>query len=119
MKTDQEIADLAFELFFEVHARLGHGRHESWLSREVFLSEESWNVDRRRMWLEVARVLDERFVASSRWLDEYAFELFLKVHGRLGHKTLLSREVFDSLSPRRRAWCEIAKIFDERLNASR
>lgn len=109
--TTKELENLAFELFAEVHTHLGHAG--SWLTRDAFES----NPPRKAAWIEIARALDERFFPGGRWLDDCALALYQRVHERLNDGLVVS-DIFHSVAEVRRAWCEIARVFDERLRAS-
>src|SRR3990167_3675192 len=112
----KDLEDLAFDLVREVHRRLGHVDFVERVSREEFALLEI----RKAVWIEVARMLDERFASDGRWLEDYAFTIWQRAHERAGNVLIsASRETFDCLQPqeRRRVWCEIARLLDERLRA--
>lgn len=115
---DAFLEGAALSLFLEVHARLGH-RGEEWTTRAGF---DGGHPGRKRAWVEVARALAEGVRPKTRWLDDYAFELFQLVHERVGDVgEAFTRESFFSGSPgldrRREAWREVARLLDERLAA--
>lgn len=46
-------------------------------------------------------------------LETLAFDLFVVIHGRLGHAEYCTHEAFDDIPQRKQAWVEIARLFRE------
>lgn len=110
--TEMGLEEIALALFRQVHGRLGHEDYAR-ATRSMFDS----NPPRKAAWTEIARALDERFAPTSRWLDDYAFALFDRIHSRAGEiGDLWTRRSFEEdHTYRRRMWHEVARVLAERI----
>lgn len=110
------IEDLAYELFVEVHTRLDDHRADG-ITRDQFNPSACYY----KAWIGIALALDARRANPpskiDRWLDDYAFELFVAVSAYLHRPPAPTRRDFESIPPRKMAWIEIARVFEERAPA--
>lgn len=102
--TPEGLDKLAFETFLEFHRKLGHSKY---CDREVFDELPA----RKQAWICIVQVFLENKIRPGRWLDDYAFEMFNEVHGRLGDGQL-TRLAFDRDTYRRPAWYEIVRALE-------
>ena len=102
----EDLEALARELFVEVHGRLGH--LDAYLEHKRF--EDSLV---KAAWVEIACCFDEGFAVETRWLDDYAYALFTRVHERLGDAPKSRYHFEDSITSRRLTWGMIVRVFEE------
>lgn len=112
IERDDDLNDLAFDLFREVHGRLNHDS-DHYQTLDGFKASTA----RMRAWVEIARSFNQRLGSGVADWEALAYELFCEVHSLLqDEESLYLHTYYDSAwQPRRVAWEMIARVFRERL----